>query len=251
LDVQHEVNQNQSIVTSLTEKFNNFQGYLAIADSKRAQALANKNVADQLMQSALDLQNNSAISFNEVVCADDTTKTLASQVTDVMNKLVYSAELMNKLSAFVIRKKALNPLISDELISVIGTAGNDANNAVALTLVALQSIFAAQASTIESEQAIALEFLQAKNLFLALTGITSDQIAKNGSVIISEDNVSLYALLYRAYDAARQNYETAKNALDFTTKQLNNAQSVLNKSQVALRSLQAGLAAANAAALAS
>ena len=133
-DAQYIVDQNQAIVASLTEKLNNFQNFLAIADAKRTQALNNKNIVIQLVQSSKDLQSNSQIAFNEIVAADGKTKSLATKISDVMNKLIYSAEVINKLASFVIRKKALNPLISDELISVLTTAGTDANNAVALTL---------------------------------------------------------------------------------------------------------------------
>ncbi|MBC8053439.1 MAG: hypothetical protein H7Y13_10285 [Sphingobacteriaceae bacterium] len=254
LDAQHDVDQNQAIVTSLTEKLNNFQGYLAIADTKRTEALNNKNLVDQLVRSALDLRDNSEIAFNEVVKADNKTKELAIQIGDVMNKLIYSAEVINKLANSVIRKKALNPLISDELISVLTTAGTDANNAVALTLVALQSTYAAQATTIESEQAMALEFIQSMNLYQTLTGTKPQENQALPSNAVTEKRntiVPLQKLLHYAYKEAKSNYEAADYALNVTTVQLNNAQGTLSKSQVSLKSLQSGLAAANAAALAS
>lgn len=254
LDAQHDVDQNQAIVTSLTEKLNNFQGYLAIADTKRTEALNNKNLVDQLVRSALDLRDNSEIAFNEVVKADNKTKELAIQIGDVMNKLIYSAEVINKLANSVIRKKALNPLISDELISVLTTAGTDANNAVALTLVALQSTYAAQATTIESEQALALEFIQSMNFYQTLTGTKPQENQALPSNAVTEKKqiiVPLQKLLHQAYKEAKSNYEAADYALNVTTVQLNNAQGALSKSQVNLKSLQSGLAAANAAALAS
>jgi len=254
-DAQYIVDQNQAIVTSLTEKLNNFQNFLAIADTKRTQALNNKNLVVQLVQTSKDLQGNSQIAFNEIVAADEKTKSLAIKVSDVMNKLIYSAEVINKLASFVIRKKALNPLISDELISVFTTAGTDANNAVTLTLVALQSTFAAQATTIESEQAMALEYIQSMDLYQALTGIKPEPHAKIPSIVpitpVKKTNTSLSTLLHDAYTEAKNNYELAYEALNITTRQLSNAQTQLNKAQVTLGSLQAGLAAANAAALAS
>jgi hypothetical protein len=253
-DAQYIVDQNQAIVTSLTEKLNNFQQFLAIADAKRTQALTNKNLVIQLVQSSKDLQSNSQIAFNEIVAADGKTKSLATKISDVMNKLIYSAEVINKLASFVIRKKALNPLISDELISVLTTAGTDANNAVALTLVALQSTFAAQATTIESEQAMALEYIQSMDLYQALTGTKpGSNIPPIAPVIPAKATTKtpLSTLLLDAYKDAKNNYELAYEALNITTRQLSNAQTQLNKSQVTLGSLQAGLAAANAAALAS
>lgn len=253
-DAQYIVDQNQAIVTSLTEKLNNFQNFLAIADAKRTQALNNKNLVTQLAQSSKDLQSNSQTAFNEIVAADEKTKNLAIKVSDVMNKLIYSAEVINKLASFVVRKKVLNPLISDELISVLTTAGTNAKNAVALTLVALQSTFAAQATTIESEQAMALEYIQTMDLYQAITGIKPvphAKIPRIAPVTIKKSSVPLNTLLHNAYTEAKSNYELAYDALNLTTRQLSNAQAQLNKSQVTLGSLQAGLAAANAAALAS
>ncbi|MDP9046807.1 MAG: hypothetical protein M3N14_01635 [Bacteroidota bacterium] len=252
-DAQYIVDQNQAIVASLTEKLNNFQNFLAIADAKRTQALNNKNIVIQLVQSSKDLQSNSHIAFNEIVAADEKTKSLATKISDVMNKLIYSAEVINKLASFVIRKKALNPLIPDELISVITAAGTNANNAVALTLVALQSTFAAQATTIESEQAMALEYIQAMDLYQALTGIKpGPNIPRIAPITPAKTTkIPLSTLLIDAYSDAKANYELAYEALNITTRQLSNAQTQLNKSQVTLGSLQAGLAAANAAALAS
>lgn len=254
LDAQHDVDQNQAIVTSLTEKLNNFRVYVAIADTKRTQALNNKNLLDKLVRCALNLRDNSEVTFNEAVKADNKIKELAIQIGDVMNKLIYSAEVINKLANSVIRKKALNPLISDELINVLTAAGTNANNAVALTLVALQSTYASQATTIESEQALALEFIQSMSLYQTLTGVKpqENQALPGNAVTISKKTiVPLQKLLYNAYKEAKSNYEAADYAFNVTTAQLNNAQGALSKSQVNLMSLQAGLAAANAAALAS
>jgi hypothetical protein len=243
LDAQYDVDRNQAIVTALTDKLNNFQSFLAIADNKRTQALSNKNLADQLLRSSKDLQDNSQIAFTEMVNADDQTKKLAAQTNNVLAKLIYSAEVINKLINFVIRKKALNPLISDDLIGALTTAGADANKAVALTLVALKSTFAAQASAIESEQAMALEYLQAQSLYATLNF--------DSKTTPPPTPTSLTSLLYQAYSDAKAHYDSTLKALNITTIQLDHAQNLLNKSQVSLRSLQSGLAAGNAAALAS
>jgi len=251
MDAQFEADRTQAVVNSITEKYNNFQNYLALTDSMRTQALTNKNTINELVQSALNLQINSSIAFDNVLQADQEMKSLASQITNVMNKLVYSAEIINKLSNLVIRKKASNPLISDDLISLFKSAGYEVNNAVSLTLISFQSVFAAQASAIKSEQALALEYLQAKELLKVLTGLTLEEMPDDGAIPVSKTDKSLYALLHCMYDTATANYETAIIALDAITRQLNMARARLNRSQIKLKSLQAGLAAANAAVLAS
>ncbi len=81
-----------------------------------------------------------------MVIAKGQTVQVAENINSVINKLIYSAESINKLANLVVRKKAQNPLISDELVSMITTAGTDANNAVAVTLVALKSAFGGTSS---------------------------------------------------------------------------------------------------------
>ncbi len=54
-----------------------------------------------------------------------------------------------------------------------------------------------------------------------------------------------------AYDAAKADFIKSQKAANSTKKQLDKANGLLDKAQVKLSSLQSGLAAANAAALAS
>ncbi|ALL06187.1 hypothetical protein AQ505_12215 [Pedobacter sp. PACM 27299] len=240
MNAQEIVAQYQSIVTSLTTKSNDLQAFLATATNDKTQAYTNKVLVDQLVQSAAGLLQNSDIAFNEMLRANLRTKTLTSNVNEVMSKLIYAAEVINKLATLVLRKKALNPLISDELVSMLSTAGTDANNAVAVSLVALQSAFVAQATEMEAETAAGLEYTQAISFTKLLTG-----------TVRKGHSVSLQGIFYQAYKNASVNYILIEKANFSTTKQLNVAKANLNTAQVKLKSLQSGLAAANAAALAS
>jgi len=250
LNASHDVEQYQAITSSLTEKSNVFQGFLAIAEGDRAKALSNRNLIDQLIQSTEDLKNNSAIAFNEASIADSKTTELAKQCKVVMDKLIYSAEMINKLANQVIRKKALNPLISDELVSMISTAGNDANNAVALTLVALKSVFTAQASNMESKSATVLEYSQSLALYQLMVGNEELVTTNSKGEKIANDN-SLRKLFHDAYENARKHYDQTHEAFVMTMAQLSDAQASLNRASIKLRSLQSGFAAGTAAALAS
>lgn len=257
LDAQQEVDQFQAIVASLTQKLNNFQGLLAMADTNRTKALSNKNIVDQLVQSTLDLLDNSSIAFNDIVLADSTTKELSANLKDLMDKLIYTVEMINKLSATVISKKALNPLISDELVSMVGQAGGNANNAIALTLIALQSTYASQAANMESEAAVALEYTQARSLYQTMTGTdtTGSHITfeknEDGNTTGPDWRSSLQTMIHQAYEDAREVYNHQHDACNSVTRQLNLATIKLNKAQVKLRSLQTGLSAGNAAAMVS
>jgi len=245
LNAQHEVEQFQAIVTSLSEKSNMFQQFYAVAETNRATALSNKNLVAKVVQNARNLTQNSKIAYDEVVIADSKMGDVTKQFKMVLDELIYSAEVINRLSATVIRKKAQNELISDELISMIGTAGKDANNAVALSLVALESAFTAKASNVQSEAAASLQYPKAFKLLGVLTGTNL-----KGKQTDDYKN-SIQYQLDEAYENAQADYVKAKKANEEATAELGRATIKLNKAQVKLSSLVAGSEAATAAALAS
>jgi hypothetical protein len=246
IDAEAVVQQQSTVVSAITQKSIKYQGYLLDAENYRTQSLSNKNLVDQVVQNAIDLSENSEIAFTKMTLANENTEEVAKEITILINKLIYSVEIINKLSNLVIRKKTLNPLISDDLITKINAAGTDANNAISLTLIALKSIFAAQTSCLESEAATALEQKQVLNLYTTLTGKKNP----NETTDVLQNN-SIQSLLYKANSDAKIAYLESNKANDVTTKQLNVATTNLNKAQIKLKSLQAALAAANAAALAS
>jgi hypothetical protein len=248
LDAQETVDQQQAIVSSLTTKSNKLQADLATADTNKTTALNNKDLLDEVVENLLSLKNNSETTFDETVLAESKIKKVAVEISDIIQKLIFSAEIINKLGNLVIRKKATNPLISDELVTLVTTSGTNANNAVALTLVALQSVFSAQATTKESEVAVALEVLQAIQLYEFVIGENVDDI-QSAKPLSPETSIS--GLLDTAYNVQFNMYNQALAASKDTIKQLNSAKRELSRAQVKLSSLQAGLAAANAAALAS
>ena len=251
LDAQGDVEQYQAMVNSLSAKLVRFQGYLADAEANRSHTLDNRNKVDQLVQQVIDLQNNSKIAFAEMGQADARTKTLATQINTVISRLIYSAEVINKLSNLVNRKKEFNPLISDDLVSMVSKAGADANSAVSVTLVALKSVFAAQATGMEANSATSLEYQQSISLYNLLTGSNVLSATAQSDNPGQGNQNSLRQLLYTAYSNAQVHYLKTQQACITTTRQLNQAQAQLNAAQVKLASLQSALAAGNAAALAS
>jgi DNA-binding protein Fis len=238
LAVQQDVEQSQAIVDSLTRKVADFQGFLDLAEKSRTQTYNNEILAGQLADSVSNLKDTSEMALSKMNIANDRIGQLSMAMKQVIDKLIYCASLVNKLANDLIRQKALNPLVSDELVSMAATAGKDANTAVALTLVALKSAFAAQISNQESAATMELEDQQAKDLY--------DMIVAN-----PEEALSLEAILDQAYQYAAHRYQSVEMAVKVAETQLADAQATLNNAQVKLRSLQSGLSAANAAALAS
>ncbi len=241
LNATDEVSQLQAIVSSLTDKLTTYQGFLTQADANKTQALNNVNLMNNVVKNALNLKDNSRVALKEVIKANSKTEKVAEKTTSVTNKLIYTAEMINKLANLIIRKKAQNPLISDQLITMITAAGNNANNAVALSLVALNAAFTAQSTNKEVQNTAALETLQAIKLYNKLTNDKKT----------NSPNLSLNTLLINAYNTTVVEFNKMQSAYNETLNQLNLKTADLNKAQINLKSLQSGLAAANAAALAS
>ena len=241
LNANDEVIQLQAIVDSLTDKLATYQGFLTQADANQTQAQNNINLLNGVIKNAANLRDNSEIALKEAIKANEKATQVAQNCTSVTNKLIYTAEMINKLSNLIVRKKAQNPLISDQLITLITAAGTNANNAVALSLVALNSSYTTQSTNKEVTNIAGLETIQATKLFNKLTND-----AKTNS-----QYKSLKTLLNNAYIDAVNEFNKMQRAYDETLKQLNLKTADLNKAQINLQSLQSGLAAANAAALAS
>ncbi|PXY46815.1 hypothetical protein [Flavobacterium hydrophilum] len=240
LNATDEVSQLQAIVSSLTDKSTTYQGFLTQADANKTQAFNNIGLMNTVVKNAQNLKDNSEIALGEIILANSKTENVAQKTTSVTNKLIYTAEMINKLANLIIRKKAQNPLISDQLIKMITAAGNNANNAVALSLVALNSTFTAQSTNKQVQNTAALESLQSIKLYDKLT---NDKKTNTTSL-------SLNTLLNNAYNVAVIEFNKMQSAYNETLNQLNIKTAELNKAQINLKSLQAGLAAANAAALA-
>jgi hypothetical protein len=248
LDAQLNVEQYQAIVNSLSEKSLRFQQFLQEAEGERTRTLSNRDMVDNLVQAVADLLSNAGIANDGSGQSDTKTDLLTTQLKNLIDRLIYSADIINKLATLVVRRKARNPLISDELVSMISSVGKDANNAVALTLVALTSVFSAKASVKEAGSASALGLEQARNLYSVLTG---KNLPGNDQPVHPNEKRSLRGRLDHAYHAAKDAYTQMHHANDMATRQLGEARVMLNKAQVKLKSLQSALSAGNAAALAS
>lgn len=249
LDAQADVLAAQAIVDALTEKAHTYAGILATADDNRSTAQANWTTIQALAQQAGALQDRSSETASAMDRCQQKADALAIALAQVMDRLIYSVEIVNKLAILLVRSKALNPLIPDELLALVTTAGKDANNAIALTLTALRSVFATEAACLEVCTALQLESYQAAQLVHRLGLPHPQQQAKPGER--PTDERGIYPMLHEVYQHAKTDYENAHDANNRTQEQLNGASVALRQAQVRLASLQAGYSAANAAANAS
>mgnify|MGYP000235540149 CR=1 FL=1 len=245
LNEEGNVEQLQAIVTSLTEKLNKLTTELKNAEQVKKQALSNKELGEEVFSKIKELEETSSRANTSISEAKDKAEFTAVQAKVVVDKLIYSAKVINKLANLVVRKKALNPLISDELVAMVTKAGSDANTAVPLLLKALESVYASQATILESRETLSLEEIQVKELYKYLT--TDPKGSENNN----EFKKSVRSLLDLGYKSSEQTYNSTLKALNDTTAQLSAAQRMLSKATTELSSLKSGYAAAKAAALAS
>jgi uncharacterized coiled-coil protein SlyX len=235
-EAQYQVDHMQAVVDSLTEKSANFRAFLTEAEQKKTTTLNNYNLVQKAKNSLKHLVKNT-------ITAKEQTDTAIASITDtttgistLVNKLIFSVGVINTVNKQVVQQKQLNSLIPDQLTIALAKAAEDANNAVATTLTALNTCYAAEASGQESLHITSLEDKQAKKI--------------NTDLGSSGDAGSLYQLLEQTYIDAKEHYQLTLEANTKVTNQLSFAQSNLVSATTKLSSLSAGLTAAKSAAFA-
>lgn len=227
-DANYEVENYLAKVSSLKIKVERCQLLLADAELMRSKAKNNKGLLDELILLVAELQSQSGIINKEMINAADKTTALCKELNSVMQKLIYTGSLVNLLLNTVMRKKARDPLISDELVYRINKAAHDTNNVVSLTLIAFNSTIEAYIKNGESASAVELTQKNCVTLNESLTGKGAD---------------STVLLFNETCDNSEAYLKMAQSKLDESTNQLNEALLQLNTAQIKLNSLQMGLAA--------
>jgi hypothetical protein len=251
---KYEVAQQQVIVNSLVVKSNQFNLFLAQADADQATALSNFNLVKDVMSSVKALVVGAKLAHHQTDAATEGICKVSAKMAELINKLIFSVEIIDKLVQLINKQKSINPLVPDSLITFLSKATADANNAVALTLTALQSCYAAEATLLESKSAMKLGDDQANELKDKMEqGWNSPKECTTATACncgFTDSNDGIVSLLYRAYQTASTNYKDALQDNNSVTRQLSYAQEQLAAVTTMLNSYQSGLAAATAAAYA-
>ncbi len=261
---QQETNKCQEIITALTAKMAMNEEYLNTVEAYKKQAGENKTLGDQLMLSVFDLGQNSGIALNKAKDANEKSNEAAKSITTTMNLLVSAGKAIDELHALIIKTKAVNPLVSEELINMADAACKDASKTISLGLVALKSAFEAVANNTETEAIMELEHAQFMTLCEVLTKEKDPkkvvEALEKGCALASCDDsckeeylkklnpLCLQAGLYHSYGQFSADGALAKTSLTKATSELSVANGNLKTSQITLTSLEAGLTAAKAAA---
>ncbi len=250
---QYQVAQLQSIVTSLTQKNDDFKTLLLEAEKRRDTALSNLNMVNQVIAGIKNMIGNTDMVRDVTLQADDKIEQTAEHLSTLIKQLIFSVEIIEKLAQLVNKKKASGKIITNELVKTITAASADANNAVAVTLTALTSCYVAKTSGNEAKNITWLEYEQSRELYELITQGKTDNTPETGDAGTSapaEKQPSLLALLTIAKEESITKYNAAFTASDLVTLELAQAQTGLNNATVKLNSLKLGLAAATAAAIA-
>ena len=243
-NAQYNVDQYQAMVDSLTDKSTEFEQYLSEAQAAKETALSNKNIAESVVSSVNDLKVNAKNSYDQAYQAEGKIHIAAQDMNKVVNQLIFTSEIINKLQVLINKKKEMNVYISDDMVAMIGKAGADINNAFALSLTALKSCYASLTTGKESAASTDFGSIQAGILYDKLTGTGKSEDDKETI------NTSILQLIKNALTKANNDYDKALKANNETTRQLEHAKGKLEKATIELNSLKSGLAAAKAAALA-
>lgn len=257
-EAQYEVDQYQAIVDAETAKSIQFNAYLTAAEVNKTAALTNFNLAIDIDSSVSSLCTSTGLALKQTGTATREIKRVSGEMATLINKLIFTVELIDRFGQLVNKQKLSNPLVPDTLISFMAKATADANNAVALTLAALQSCYVAEATSLRAQQIIALEndqVIELKTTIEQQTMASGQQEAgavRDGNFIVgfTADCTGVLALVQQAYDKASEKYNQALSNVNIVNQQLAYAQSALATATTSLNSYKAGLAAATAAAYA-
>lgn len=258
-EAQYNVDQYQAIVDAAAAKSIQFNTYLTAAEANKTAALTNLNLATDIDSSVNALCASTGLALKQTGTATREIKRVSGEMAVLINKLIFTVELIDRFDQLVNKQKSSNPLIPDTLISFMSKATADANNAVALTLTALQSCYVAEATILRSQQIMALEYEQVTTLKSTLeqqtrvSSLSDDTgLVRDGDFIVgfTADCTGVLALVQQAYNKASEKYNQALTNVNIVNQQLAYAQSELATATTSLNSYKSGLAAATAAAYA-
>jgi len=252
-DAQYDVNQQQANVDALQSKSSQFNAFLAEADANKQTALANLNLARDIEASIKSLWSSTGLAKKQSDKASLAVSNVSANMATLINKLIFAVEIIDRFGQLVNKQKSSNPLIPNSLISCITKASSDSNNAIALTLTALQSCYAAETTTLRAQQVIDLQNTQIGNLktqFENSVTTSRDKLVAEADGIYTPLGVGLLALSQQAYATFEQKYQQTLADNNMVNQQLAYAQQILAQATTKLRSYQSGLAAATAAAFA-
>lgn len=237
-----EVNELQAKVNALQQVVDQSSINLEKAHTSKEAALKNVDGCNSLLHSVTHLHLHAQTLKKQSSQANALTVKTTTEVSDLIKNLIYAGEQVNLFAEMVYKKKQANPLISDELISVLEAANAYLNAAIAATLNAFEGCYISYST---AGDVVILTHLEEKKASILLERMTGDKTTLSAQT--SDQPKSLQPLLVRAYKLAAKEYDRSFAAQEIVIQQLGDAQIKFETVTQNLRSQQAGLDAAMAA----
>jgi len=162
-------------INSLTYELRALNSLLDRVTSDKSQILSIQKQYEQILQDSRALKQLSSDCLNNINSANRRSIAIAKETKDLVDHLMYSSDLVTKLANLIVRKKALNPLISQELITQVIQSTKDTDKAIALSLITLKSSFTAESACLSSQAALSLINEECNTLYKLLTDSNSDK----------------------------------------------------------------------------
>ena len=109
-NAQFNYDQQKAILDSLALKIQLFSQYLTDAEASRTQALSNLNLMRKIKDEVENFGRQTAVAYSTIMQAAELSNVMTRQLSAMIRQLVFAAEVINKFSNAIVRKKALNPL---------------------------------------------------------------------------------------------------------------------------------------------
>ncbi|MEB0172986.1 hypothetical protein [Undibacterium sp. CCC1.1] len=224
-----QVAQNQAILSVLNAKLQQAQELLNEADQQQSKHLKLRDSVKGAITPLQQVATTLALVTQQTKQANTEISKLAADLSDLVKKLIFSIAFTDKLAQTVNQQKQMNPLLPDILLARFAKASTDAAPAIALTLIALQTTYAAQVN------------LQQAHSFSELENGHVTQLVSR-----AQNSRGIVALSQQAYAHASHQYQLALNDVTIVTTQLTAAQTAFDSSMVELSSYSAALLAIEA-----
>ncbi|MES2653989.1 MAG: hypothetical protein V4620_00260 [Bacteroidota bacterium] len=131
----------------------------------------------KIIEAVNDLNNNEQIIRVEVSGANAQIKELTKIVDLLLKKLLFAIDVINKLSNTIMRKKAVNPLISDDLVRSMSIITENSSLVIDVSMLVLQHTVSTLSSSNELTSISKLTQLQLQVYYQLLTDEKKKQMS--------------------------------------------------------------------------
>lgn len=168
--LEFQQQQQQSVVDELELKVSEFSLLLNEAEAKREQAAVRSDMVISAVSHVRAIMHKASMVKKQTAKSDSVIGKTLNEMKKLVQQVIFSADLVNRLVLMIQKKKSSGALISSELSRVMEGAANDADTAVNATLKALTSCHNAVAASEDSSRLTHQEMHQSIELYAMISG---------------------------------------------------------------------------------